>query len=329
MKIPAITFIGLILSASIYGQSSVESDTLYQTQYYSFHNNLWMNLHHFFYEKASNQQHKKLKEDGLAFREIGDSLELSELSAQEKLIFDEGVKFYEKNIIDQELLHSGRIFKWLQAQPVSEIITDTSFSKDFTTVLNRLKPLYESHFWKRHQKENIDLLNNYIELIEETEREVIIKMESLSVSKWSDHVRIDLTTYGNWASAYSPAFDNIVISSIDPVIHSSIFIEFVFHESSHLLFLRKSPFRMELFQKSKELEVELPRQLWHAAMFYLSGLATKDALARQGIDHELIMKKKNVFERYYNNEMFKSILRKYYHQEIEIDKMAIDLLNLE
>jgi hypothetical protein len=76
---------------------------------------MWMNLHHFFYEQASHRQINKLKEDGLSFVDIGDSLKLSKLSSQEKKIFDEGVWFYRKNIIDQELLNSGRIFRWLQA----------------------------------------------------------------------------------------------------------------------------------------------------------------------------------------------------------------------
>lgn len=290
---------------------------------------MWMNLHHFFYEQASHQQLNKLKEDGLAFIDIGDSLKLSELSVQEKMIFDKGVEFYTKNIIDQELLNSGRIFRWLQSQPSSENIIDTTYSARFTEVLNRLKLLYENHFWEKHQKQNSDLLNNFIELIEKTESDVISKMEHLSGSEWTDGVRIDLTTYGNWASAYSPSLDNIVISSIDPVMNSTIFIEFVFHESSHLLFLRKSPFRIELFEKSKELEVELPRHLWHASMFYLSGLATKNVLAQEGIDHNLIMKKKNVFQRYYNKDMFQSLLNKYYNQEIDLSKMAEELLKLK
>lgn len=62
------------------------------------------------------------------------------------------------------------------------------------------------------------------------------------------------------------------------MMSSTIFIEFVFHESSHLLFTRKSPFRMSIFTRSKEMKVKQPRLLWHAAMFYLSGLATKEVL---------------------------------------------------
>ncbi|MGX1928870.1 hypothetical protein [Flagellimonas sp. 2504JD4-2] len=323
-----LILIGIIYCSTIYAQGHIASDNILQTQYFSFHNNIWMNLHHFLYEQASNGQKNKLREDGLGFRDIGDSLKISELTLREKQLFNKGIEFYKKNIIDQELINSGRIFKWLQFQPTDQAIIDTSYSKVFTENLNRLKPLYVSHFWQRHRTENNNLLFAYIDLIKKIESKVIRKMEKLSGSKWKGVVRIDLTTYGNWASAYSPDFDNIVISSIDPNMDSTIFIEFVFHESSHLLFLRKSDFRMSLFKKTKELNLTQPRSLWHAAMFYLSGLATKEVLNEYGLDHILIMKKKNVFAKYYQNEKFKLILTDYYKSNIELDELATQLLQL-
>ncbi len=290
---------------------------------------MWMNLHHFFYEQASHGQRNKLQEDSLDLRDIGDQMKLSQLSSEEKQVFGEGVAFYQQHIIDQELLHSRNTFKWLQAQATDQAITDTALSAGFTRVLNRLRPFYQAHFWLRHQKENQALIDRYIELIRKTETLVIPKMEELSGAEWQGRVRVDLTTYGNWAGAYSPDFDNIVVSSIDPLMNSSLFIEFVFHESSHLLFPRKSTFRMALFTQSKAMEIKQPRNLWHAAMFYLTGLATQDALAEQGVQHQLIMERKNVFLGYYQQAAFRSILMSYYHQEIGSEEMAEQLLNLE
>ncbi len=329
MKKILVIFTCLVHCLSICAQIEIVSDTLHQTKYFTFHNNMWMNLHHFFYEQASNRQKIKLAEDGLMFNEIGDSLSITELTAQEKRTYDEGVEFYTKMIIDQKLINSGRIFKWLQAQPSNRMILDTAYSKTFTDNLNSLKPLYETHFWHRHFKENRKLLNDYIDLIRKTEDKVISKMEELSGSQWKGTVRIDLTTYGNWAGAYSPDLDNIVISSIDPLMNSTIYVEFVFHESSHLLFLRKSPFRMEIFIKSKEQEIKRRRHLWHAAMFYLCGLATKEALIEHDISHELIMKEKNVFKQYYQNEKFKSILNDYYSSNIKLSEMALKILEID
>lgn len=290
---------------------------------------MWMNLHHFLYEKASNRQEKHLKKDNVRFINTRDSFALSELNEKEQTILSECAQFYKDNLIDQQLLYSGRIFKWLQHQSSSQKIADTTYSKGFTETLNRIRPIYEAHFWPIHQEQNKKLLTTFIHLIDSMENKVIQKMEYLSGSQWKEIVRIDLTTYGNWASAYSPDNDNIVISSIDPMMHSTLFIEFLFHESSHLLFLKNGPFRRTLFEKAKVLDIPHSRNLWHAAMFYLSGIATKQELGKAGMSHELIMNKKKVFENYYNNEIFRSVLTRYYHQEIELNEMAVELLKLD
>jgi len=306
-----------------------ETDLITTSKYFSFHNNSWMNLHHFFYERASNRQRTHLQNDGEKFIELGDSLKIASLSAHDKIIFDQGVKFYKEKIIDQALLNSGRIFKWLQAQPHNNKIIDTTYSKEFTQMLNKLDPIYKKHFWAKHQAHNEKLVDDYIVLIRNLEDEIISKMENLSGYQWKDSVRIDITTYGNWAGAYSPSLNNIVISSIDPLMHSSLFIEFVFHESSHLLFLRNSPFRQALNTAAEKLSVDQPRNLWHAAMFYLSGMATKDALLAHDIDHGMIMERKGVFSTYFKDADFKRILNNYYDTTIDLNAMATELLQLK
>lgn len=322
-------FVCLALAAPLEAREDRGSDVVHETEYFSFHNQMWMNLHHFFYELASNDQRKKLQEDGLSFNNIGDSLRIARLTPAERELLDAGVAFYAEKVIDQQLLNSGRIFKWLQAQPTDRDISDTTFSEAFTATLNRLRPLYASRFWPAHQAENNRLIGMHIDRIRQTENEVIARMEVLSGAAWTGKVRVDVTTYGNWAGAYSPALDNIVVSSIDPMMVSSVFIEFVFHESSHLLFSRKSPFRMAIFLKSRELDIPLPRQLWHAAMFYVSGLAVSEALEGLGISHQPIMQAKNVFPEYYKNRVFKSVLEAYYRSEIDREEMAARLLRLD
>lgn len=311
------------------GQKSIKSDILFTTDHFTFHNNKWMNLHHFFYEQASHGQKKHLKDDGVNFINTNDSLTVGQLDGNAREVFLSGVSFYKENVINQPLLiQSGRILKWLQQQPDKKI-ADTSYSSSFTNVLNTLEPIYSKYFWERHKTQNQLLLDRFKNTISANEEYVIKKLENLSGNHWSRVVRVDITAYGNWASAYSPASDNIVVSSMDPLMHSTLFVEFVFHESSHLLFDRSSLFRKSLFQISKETSIKYPRNLWHAAMFYLSGLATKEALGNSNIEHHLIMDKKKVFENYYKNEDFKNILKTYYNSEIDIKKCSAKLLELK
>lgn len=320
-------FIGVFVFPYCMGQIDSAADLQDKSKHFTFHINKWINLHHFFYEKASNQQKKHLNENSVDFIDYGESKKIEEMSPEEKIIFEEGILFYKQKVIDRSLLLSGRTLKWLQVQDPDNIITDTSLSSEFTFVLNRLLPIYEKHFWISHKALNIELLNKYIDSIKATENFVIKKMELLSGLPWKSSVRVDLSTYGNWASAYSPDFDNIVISSIDPQMHSTLFLEFTYHESAHLLFLRSSPFRMSIKEKANAMEIHSTKNLWHAAMFYLSGLATKEALHTIGIEHQLIMSEKNVFKNFYDDDNFRSVLRNYYHQCINLDEMSSALLN--
>ncbi len=321
----ALLFLGHLVYCQLNGQSDFEAGS----EHFSFHINKWINLHHFFYERASKRQAIHLEENKLKFLDYGEAGIINGLNEEEKAILEQVQNFYSSHIIDRPLLLSGKSLKWLQKQASNKVISDTSFSAEFTAILNRSMPLYEKHFWPLHYKLSQKLLAQYIDTIRATEAFVISKMESFSGVNWNDKVRVDLTAYGNWASAYSPDFDNIVISSIDPEMHSSLFVEFVFHEGSHLLFTRRSAFRKTLFEKSKKLEISYPKNLWHAAMFYLSGLASQEALLTIGVRHRLIMDRKNVFANYYNDENFRSILSKYYHGKINLNEMALHILKPE
>jgi hypothetical protein len=304
-----IIFFTLFVSG-VFSQSI--SDTLNITDYFTFHNNKWMNLHHFLYEKASNEQESKLKEDGLKFLNIGEKEILAKLSKEERLILDQCISFYKDSIIPQELLHSERIFLWLIAQDENKIITDKKLSEGLTLTLNKMNNVYTTYFWSAHKEHNVQLLKNHVDLIEQIETNVINDMQRLSGAVWCKKVRVDITTYGNWAGAYSPANNHIVVSTIDPLMQTSIFIEFVFHEGSHLLFQRNSPFRKSLFETTKKLKMPYSRNLWHAAMFYLSGVSTKKQLNQLGVKHKLIMKEKRVFIKYYDNPLFCKILDEYF-----------------
>lgn len=283
-------------------------------------------MHHFLYELASEQQLKHLKGDGSNYMDIGDSLAFEKLPAKDSAVMGQAIQYYRDSLIDKPLLFSGKRLRWLQTQPTAQAITDTGLSYPFSDILNRVKPIYQSQFWPRHQQHNLQLFQEYMELIEQTENAVVEKMERFSGKQWLGTVRVDLSTYGNWASAYSPNDDNIVVSSIDPALHSTLYVEFIFHESSHLLFSRNSPFRITLFKTAREMEITYPRNLWHAAMFYLSGLSTRDALQGQGIQHQLIMPQKSVFLNYYQNEAFREILDRYYLGKLTREEMVRALL---
>ncbi len=326
--ISSITLALIALSVELgTAQNHAVEDLIGNTDYLRFHSNYWLNFHHFFYEHASRQQLAKLQEDDLGYVNARDAEIIEALTVEDKALYKQIIEFYRTEVVERPLIRSGNLLHWLQFQPPARVVTDTTFGASFTGILNAGKDLYSQHFWQRHDELNKSLLNSYLDIIDSTEGSVISRMTQLSGAEWNGVVRVDISTYGNWAGAYSPADDNIVVSTIDPFMHSTLFVEFVFHESSHLLFGIKSPFRVALYHASQKMEKDYPRQLWHASMFYLSGLATYYALKNIGIDHQLIMPQKEVFINYYNQDKFKEILLAYYRAEIDLETTARRLIS--
>ncbi len=310
---------------------SPKADTAYTTDYFEFNINYWVNLHHFLYQRADGSQQKKLEEDGLTFIEIGETNVEAQLSKNEKEILNQAIKYYKDSLITKNLrrdLNHHRI--WLQEKKEFKTITDTAFGEKFTEILNKVSPIYQKYFWEIHKAHNTSTLEKHIETIDTIEEEVIHKMERLSLNQWPDttKVRVDITTYANWAGAYTTSKPkmNIVLSTTDPSKVTSTFVETILHEGSHLLYLYgESKIRDDFYYKSEEMKIEFPRNLWHASMFYLCGRATMDELSKLGIDHEMVMDVNNIFSKY-NTPQFREINEQFYTNSIDADSLVIALL---
>jgi len=324
MKKILLACLSFIIISGCLAQSAIQS-----TEYFEFYNNYWINLHHFLYQKAKGSQLKKLEEDGMGFRKIGEDTVV--LSRSENDVLDRAIYYYQKNLIDKDLRRDlGAIRRWLQQQAEPEEIRDTTFSAAYTDLLNEVSTVYKRHFWKLHKELNLNVLNHHIEVLRALELEVIGKIEKLAKYKWPDvaKVRVDLTVYANYAGAYTatdPSM-NIVISTIDPLNNTSSLIETVYHEGSHLLFnYQDSPFRGEIYYQAQEMKMEFPRNLWHACLFYLCGRATQDALKSLSIDHKMDMDVRNIFAGY-NTQKFRNTLEDYYQGMIDLKNTVSALL---
>ncbi len=322
-----LIIISLIIACS---KQQKEEPFIYTTEYFEIHNNYWINLHHFLYQKAKGSQLKKLQEDGKSFLSIGEEAVIENLNSEEAKELENAVMYYKENLIHQNLRRDlGDLRVWLQQQEPSKEIVDTTFSKKYTTILNSFSKVYEDKFWPLYSSHNEKIIGRHLDLIREYEVAVIGEMESLAEYKLpiESKIRVDISTYANWAGAYTPTKPklNIIISTIDQTNVTTGFIETVYHEGSHLIFSRESPFRSRIYHKSKEMKMEFPGGLWHASLFYLCGRVTQDHLKEKGINHKLIMKELNIFQEY-NTKEFRGILEKYYEREYNLETTIENLL---
>ncbi|MEP2669408.1 MAG: hypothetical protein ABJH04_10460 [Cyclobacteriaceae bacterium] len=299
------------------------------TQYFEFYDNYWINLHHFLYQQAKGSQLKKLEEDGSTLIDVGEDKIISSLSKSDKAVLDIALTYYRDHLIEKSLFQLGDIRVALQRLEGEEVFSDTIDSPELTQVLNEIAPLYSRKFWPLHSTQNQKVVADQIIWIKDLEEGVIKDLVRLSGKEWPDtKVRVDLTAYANYAGAYTvsrPAM-NITISSLDPTVETSLFIETIFHEGTHLLFSMDSPFRSSIFFLSKELDIEFPRNLWHVSQFYLSGRVVQDHLSEKGGKHMLLMDRKNIFSDF-NTPELRSSLERYYQGEADMETTVRSLLD--
>ena len=299
------------------------------TNYYEFHSNYWINLHHFLYQKAKGSQEKKLLEDNSQLIDINEEIVYKNLTSQELEILNKAISYYENNIIEKNLYRDLREFTYMFRNQENVLLQDNELlTNEYKNVINEASVIYRKHFWEIYKEQNEKVIKAKIELIKDFENNIFNKMEKLSKDKLPNQkIRVDITAYANFAGAYTitkPDF-NIYISSLDPDCYTNGIIETIFHEGSHLLFGFGSPFRESIYDISKEIDIEFPRNLWHAALFYLCGKAIEDELKKIGEDYEMVMIVRNIFSRYYT-PTFINQLDAYYNGQQDLKITLTNIL---
>jgi len=109
-------------------------------------------------------------------------------------------------------------------------------------------------------------------------------------------VRIDIVRVASREGAFTsfePAPGHITISSSSPAAAGWAAAEIIFHESSHLL---AQPL-IDAFAAELRSQGKRSRDLWHLALFYLTGEVVRQALAARDIVYEPYLYKTGLFDR--------------------------------
>ena len=317
----------ITFSTICFGQK--EASLIKESRYFEFHSDFWINLHHFLYQQAKGDQVTHLQKDGYSILDVGEDSIFQILNTDERNILNASVQYYKDHLIDKSLLFDlGNLRLWLQNQDIQIPIIDTTFTKHYSQILNDFSSVYKSRYWGIHDKHNKIILDEHFMTVNELEVGMIDRLEYFAGYSWPESkIRIDLTAYASWAGAYTqtrPNF-NIIISTLDPFSNQSAFIETVFHEGAHVLFSRESEFRSIIYNMSKEMDIEFPRNLWHASQFYLCGRLVQNELQKRNVNHELAMNVKNIFSGY-NTSKFRATLESYLRDDTDLENTLRALL---
>jgi hypothetical protein len=193
-----------------------------------------------------------------------------------------------------EIVAAGQFFDRVQVLPRLELLwrADDWAQDDERTfiVLARgfravAAPAYERCRWPAQDARNrrwIEMLQASLARHEETLARRLVGLYGID---WAAlPIPIDVVETVSWAGGDSiytnPPPGHVWVSSVRPEYQTpSAALEVVFHEASHLIADGRSPLRVALDAAQNGAAAEVPPDLWHAVLFYVTGESVRRVLA--------------------------------------------------
>lgn len=248
----------------------------------------WPNLHHVLYSEAWRR--RPTAENRLAAL-LPEPL-AAELTDGEKSAWDAAVELYERRIADRHLLFGLAETRQALAGAGME---EPVFLPDpqHLDVLRAAAPVYRAHSWAAHDAANRAWIAAAMPRVAALSPEVPERLARLYRVPWFERdVRVDIVRVASVEGAYTalePAPAHITISSSEPNNQGWSAAEIVFHEASHALV---GPVRETIgFRGPRTAD------LWHAALFYLTGEVVRQALASRGIEYQPLLSSTGLLDR--------------------------------
>lgn len=162
-------------------------------------------------------------------------------------------------------------------------------------------PAYRSCWWPDDDRRNREWIEAVAPLLRRAEGEVARRIAAVHGVEWSPgKIPIDVVpdvNFGGGNTVVDP--HHILLNSVRPGYQGFGGLEMVFHEASHTIVSPRSRGSIDALRRAAEAEgVELPRELWHAVLFFTAGAVTRDVVRELwGEPYEPYMYSQGLFER--------------------------------
>jgi hypothetical protein len=260
---------------------------------FEFHSGFWTNLHHFLYQQA---RLKKAAET--AFQTPGGTSGMEQpartdgLSATEQAAWNSALAYYTRNMSGKDLLFNGDLVNYknqlAQLETCADLTghsrpqCDAGIPAEIARALETAAPVYRTHWWLEHDRANRSWIAGVSPLVQRMGRDMARDLAVVYQANWpSEKIRVDVTRYAGWAGAYTTLDPiDVTLSSIDPRNQGLSGFEILFHEASHALaeFVRDA-----IVRECRDRGKPIPRDLWHALLFYTTGEIVKRNLSTHDV----------------------------------------------
>jgi len=295
--------LALALLAPLRAQASPQSASTYgPLPVFELHSGFWINLHHTLYHQARVREDaaspdKTGKISGPALKTSPDAK--SAFTAAEQKAWDDAVSYYSANLADKDLLFSSELVQLKnqlsdfedcdELSGKTKRFCDAGLPPKLAQALEAAAPVYRTHLWPDHDRANRRWILRVSPLVIEQGVGLSERLADIYETRWPrQKIRVDVAAYANWAGAYTTLDPlRVTIASLDPRNQDTEALEVLFHEASHGI---AEPVQDAIIRECRQRDKAIPRDLWHALIFYTTGevlrpvLAYSDATSRGELD---------------------------------------------
>jgi hypothetical protein len=257
---------------------------------FELHSGFWVNLHHYLYLQArlmnGNSSSTGSARGAAPLDELPASL--VDFPAEEIKNWRAAVAFYAKDLARRDLLVNGEMEtinnrlaemeNCPELQGKSSVTCRSGLQSDLVDALDRAAPVYREHWWSEHDRSNREWIAQVAPMVRQMGVELSAQLSEVYQRPWPPgKLRVDLVWYGGPYGAYttfSPV--HVTLSSHDPRNQGIYGFEVLFHESSHAL---ASAVNEAIASEFRNRDKPIPRDLWHALLFYTTGELVRRDLA--------------------------------------------------
>lgn len=248
---------------------------------FEFHSGFWVNLHHILYQQA--RAHRTP-----APREAGASVAPAALTAEEQKAWTTALNYYAEHLANRDLLFNGDMVLINDRLAEMETCADLSgrsaavcasgLRPELIAALEGAAPVYRARWWAEQDRLNRAWITAVTPLVRQMGGRLAQQLAGVYHAGWpAARLRVDVVFYAGPFGAYTTLDPvHLTISSADARNQGPAALEILLHEASHAL---AGSVRDAIVRECRRLGKPIPRDLWHALLFYTTGEIVKRALA--------------------------------------------------
>jgi hypothetical protein len=245
---------------------------------FSFRTGFWMHLHHFLYvlgrAEAGLPDSKRRAVAGAAADQTAG---LKDATPEETAAWRTAVAAYARGLSRLDAVADPAL--WRATSALARLGDEQALPEDdlpagMRAALKQAAPVYQRLWWPGHGRRSrtfVDELQTWLRL----EGAVIVAFVTwVYEQQWpADGFLVEVSSYANWAGAYTTGDRLLVVSSFDPGLSGSQGLEMLFHEAMH----RWDDAMQERLKAaaSRRGQGSVADGLLHALVFYTAGEAVR------------------------------------------------------